>query len=173
LAAGVRRVVRGDLHVAGYQGHALLTFAFPFPGPLPLLCPSLCSLPCSLPRLCLLPFPSTPSHASRSVDWRFVERDVPGEEDPAVGLGLEAIGFLAVLVVAVAEEDAVDRLGLMLFMCPVVDVCLRSERPEVMERWLRPVIGLVRRLAVVGGRREAVDEVRRCVECFRPVASSF
>jgi hypothetical protein len=110
---------------------------------------------------------------ARAVGWSLVDLDVSGEDDPAVGLGLEATRFLAELVVAVAEEDAFDRLGLMLVVGPVVDVGPRSERPEVMERWLRPVVDLVRRLAVVGGRREAVDEVRRRVEGFCLVPSSF
>jgi hypothetical protein len=108
-----------------------------------------------------------------AVDWRFVELDISGEEDPAVRFDFKAIRLLAELVVAVPEEDAFDRLGLMLVVGPVVDVGLRSECPEMMERRFWPVVGLVGRLAVVGGRGESVDEVRCRVEGLCPVASSF
>jgi hypothetical protein len=48
----------------------------------------------------------------------------------------------------------------MLVVGPVIDLGPRSKRLEVMERRFRPAVGLVRRLAVAGGREEPVDKVR-------------
>jgi hypothetical protein len=108
-----------------------------------------------------------------AVDWRFVGLNVSGEEDSAVRFDFKAIRLFAELVVAVAEEDAIDCPGLMLVVGPVVDVGPWSERPEVMGRRFRPVVGLVGRLAVVGKCRESVDEGCRRVEGLCPVSSSF
>jgi hypothetical protein len=110
---------------------------------------------------------------SGTVDRCFVELDISGEEDPAVRFDFKAIRLLAESVVAVPEEDASDRPGLMLVVGPVVDVGPRSECLEVMEWRFRPVVGFVRRLAVVGGSRQSVDEGYRRVEGLCPVASSF
>ena len=91
-----------------------------------------------------------------------VERDVAGEEDPPVrvSIHLEPIRLLT-LVLPVPEEDALDRLGLMLLVRSVVGVGDRSEYAEVCEGRLLTVECLVGGLAVEGGGRSAVDEVRR------------